>query len=60
MSLPVVYSNGKDNQCDEARIESTGKKFGFYLRLSNLSGKLCGDINVGANIGVAKCDFSFR
>ncbi|KAL6693498.1 hypothetical protein J3F84DRAFT_380967 [Trichoderma pleuroticola] len=58
--LLVMYSNGKDNQCGGTRSESTGKKFGSCLGLSKLSGKLCADIKVGANIGVAKCDFSFR
>ena len=57
----VMYDNGSGDQCGGvSNQEVTGKKEGLCKGLGNLVGKICTDVKVGINIGVAKCDFSFR
>ncbi|KAG4422875.1 hypothetical protein IFR04_003945 [Cadophora malorum] len=57
----VMYDNGSGDQCGGiSNQDVTGKKEGLCKRLGSLVGKICTDVKVGINIGVAKCDFSFR
>lgn len=56
-----MYDNGSGDQCGGiSNQDVTGKKEGLCKRLGSLVGKICTDVKVGINIGVAKCDFSFR
>lgn len=46
------------DQCGApGQVAATGNKFGGCGRLF---GKMCASFSVGVNIGVAKCDFSFK
>lgn len=58
--LVVMYDNGSGDQCGGVSNQVVGKKEGLCSALGDLAGKICTDVKVGANIGVAKCDFSFK
>ncbi|KAF2430656.1 hypothetical protein EJ08DRAFT_214966 [Tothia fuscella] len=58
--LVVMYDNGSGDQCGGVSGDVVGKKDGLCKEFSNLAGKICADVKVGVNIGVAKCDVSFK
>lgn len=58
--LMVIYNNGNtDDQCGGTPNEFSGKS-SLCQGLTGVVGKICADVKVSANVGFAKCEFSFR
>ncbi|USP82885.1 hypothetical protein yc1106_10159 [Curvularia clavata] len=58
--LMVIYNNGSEgDQCGGVANDFSGKS-SLCQRLDGVTGKVCADVKVQANVGFAKCDFSFR
>jgi hypothetical protein len=56
----VVYNGGSDtNQCGGTANNFSGTS-SLCQGLTNVVGKICADVKVQANVGIASCTFSFR
>jgi hypothetical protein len=58
--LMVIYNNGQEgDQCGGVANNFNGKN-SLCQRLDGVTGKVCADLKVQANVGFAKCEFQFK
>jgi hypothetical protein len=56
----VIYNGGSDtNQCGGTANNFSGTS-SLCQGLTNVVGKICADVKVQANVGIASCTFNFR
>ncbi|KAF1939448.1 hypothetical protein EJ02DRAFT_456951 [Clathrospora elynae] len=58
--LMVIYNNGKpEDQCGGVANNFNGKS-NLCEGLGGVTGKICADLKVQANVGFASCEFNFK